>query len=352
MSGCGDSPVLRWVFVAMFAATSFASVPAARALPGPDPVRLAWVRGRGADACANERQIAAQVIARLGRDPFRADAGRSIDVYVTHSDAGWLSEIFVRSEGGALEGSRTLASEASSCAGIEAASALAIALAIDPEAAARPETARAAPPPKPPPPLTAAPTPLAPSPPPVPPPLPPPTIPIVDRAPQLGSSGMALRAAIGFGVLPRAAAGLSLASHWGVTSSLQITGEALWMPEARTSDGRFAFGLTAFALGGCLTLAKGRTVDLAACAALWGGALHSVVYALTPTAPGDLAWAGASLSPRVRVRIAGPLHLELGAHVLAPIIRRPFTVTEQDVQVFRQTAVTLLPFVGLGANFL
>src|SRR3954465_8909690 len=88
---------------------------AARARAQTEPVRFAWVRGKGADGCASQQQIADQVAARLGRSPFSADAARSIDAYVTRSESGFRAEIYVRGQGGALAGSRELTSEAPDC---------------------------------------------------------------------------------------------------------------------------------------------------------------------------------------------------------------------------------------------
>ncbi len=312
----------------------------------PEAVRFSWVRGPGADACSSHSVVVQQITSRLGRSPFAADAERSIDAYVSHAEAGWRAEIYVRDRDGKLAGARVLTSEALDCGAIESATALALALAIDPEGALR------APPRAPDPtPTAASPTPTV-----APRRLPPP----IARAPiarvdppsiGLGDSGVALRGAVGVGLLPRAAAGLSLAAHVGISRSWAITAEALWMPEVAAADDRFAFGLSAVALGACVGVARSSSADFAACGAIWGGALHAVVHGLPPTEPGDRAWAAGSLAPRLRLRLAPRLHLELGAQLLVPFVRRPFTVTGWAEPVFQQTPVTVLPFAGLGANF-
>jgi hypothetical protein len=316
----------------------------------PEPVRLAWVRGPGAEACSSQLAVVQQVTARLGRSPFAADAPRSIDAYVIHAEAGWRAEIYVREPDGKLAGARVLTSDAPECSAIESATVLALALAIDPEGALRapePPPLRA---PEPPPVVVApgpvvapraAPSPIA----------PPPIAPAEPPSIGLGASGIALRGAVGFGLLPRAAAGLSLAAHVAISPSWAITGEALWMPEAAAVDDRFAFGLSAFALGACAGVARSSAIDLAACGAIWGGALHAVVRGLTPIEPGDRAWAAGSLTPRLRVRLASRLHLELGAQLFVPFVRRPFTVIGFPSPVFQQAPVAVLPFAGLGANF-
>jgi hypothetical protein len=79
--------------------------------------------------------------------------------------------------------------------------------------------------------------------------------------------------------------------------------------------------------------------------------MHAVVFDLTPVTPGDYGWAGAEVSPRLRVRLARHLHAELGAHLIVPLIRRPFVVTGWKDPAFEQAPVTLLPFAGLGTSF-
>jgi hypothetical protein len=141
-----------------------------------------------------------------------------------------------------------------------------------------------------------------------------------------------------------------LVADVGVSRLVQITGEALWLPERRTLDNRFGFGLTALGLGTCLRFLERRRVDVAACASLWAGALHAVVYALTPTQPGDRPWAAAELSPRLRVALAPHVHVEAGAHVFVPLIRQPFGVTGEPAPVFQESVVAFLPFVAAGAQ--
>jgi hypothetical protein len=336
----------------------------ADAQPAKEPVRLSWVRASGADACSTEPEIAAQVARKLGRSPFAADATKSVEALVAHEGRGWRAEIHVRSRDGGLIGSRDLTSEAQGCAGIEAAAVLAIVLAIDPDALTNPPSqvapdgSRFTPPPS-----------VAPSPPPsvpralVSPPLdvpfplpawvpPEPSAPPPERE-GLGprQSSIALRVGAGIGLLPRVGVALALAGHVGVARSVQLVAEALWMPEVHTTDKGFSFGLAAGALGACLTLVQVRRVDFAACASLWAGALHSVVYVLAPVSPGERPWGAAEASPLLRVRLADHLHLELGVHVLVPLVRSEFTVTGFKDPVFQESVVTAAPFGGIGAHF-
>jgi hypothetical protein len=340
---------------------SAALVSRADAQPAKEPVRLSWVRASGADGCSTEPEIAMQVARRLGRSPFATDATKSVEAFVAHEGRVWRAEIHVRSRDGGLIGSRDLTSEAPGCAGIEAAAVLAIVLAIDPDALTRPpgpvvpESARSTPSP--------SVSPL--SPPSVPRVLVPPVdvpspLPWVPPEPSAsrerqglgpGASTIALRAAAGIGLLPRVGVALSLAGHVGVARSVQLVAEALWMPEVHTTDARFSFGLAAGALGACLTLVQVRRVDFAGCASVWAGALHSVVYVLTPVAPGERAWAAVEASPLLRVRLVDHLHLELGVHVLVPLVRSEFTVLGFKDPIFQEAVVTAVPFGGIGAHF-
>jgi hypothetical protein len=339
-------------------ACSALSAPAAEAQPAP--VRLVWVRGAGADACATQQQIAEQVTLRLGRSPFAAGAERAIDAYVTRAAGtagGWRAEIVVRGGDGQLLGARELTSEADDCTSIASASVLAIALVIDPDAGTRP------PPPPAPPPAPAVPAvpavpptaplalvPVAPSPPPVlVPPAPLPAAP----SPAVGSGdiGVALGGGAALGLLPRPAPAFVLSARVGLAPSVELTGEALYLPEVPAADPRFAFGLSAFALGACVRVVRRASADLGACGALWAGALHAVVSGLTPVDPGDHVWAAAAASPRLRIRLAPRLDLDLGAHLLVPLVRHPFTVTGWKDPVFQQTPVALLPFAALGTRF-
>jgi hypothetical protein len=141
-----------------------------------------------------------------------------------------------------------------------------------------------------------------------------------------------------------------LAVHEGVSNLLQITAEALWLPQQRTSDRRFAFGLAAFGAGTCVRFLERARVDLAGCGSVWVGALHAVVYEPAPTQPGDHPWAAAAVTPRLRAAVGAHLLVEVGAHLFVPLVRQPFTVTGDVAPAFQEPPVAFLPFVSLGAQ--
>lgn len=318
---------------------------AASASAEPEPVRLAWVRGPGAEACASQLAVVQQITARLGRSPFAADAPRSIDAYLTAAEGGFRAEIFVRDRTGKLVGSRELTSLSADCAAIESATVLALALAIDPEAALRPPSPVVVPGPV----VAPAPAPIvAPAPAPV---IVAPPSPVAPSAPLLGRSGVALRGGAAVGVVPRAAGALTLAASAAIGDTFELTTAALWIPEVTAADARFAFGVTALSLGGCVRAARASTIELAACGALWGGAIHAVVHGIVPDQPGDRPWAAVSLAPRLRLGLVAGVHLELGAELLVPVIRRAYTLIGQTAPVFELPAAAFFPSLGLGVNF-
>jgi hypothetical protein len=106
----------------------------ARAAGDPASPRLSWVRGEGADTCADREAAEKEITKRLGRNLFTADAERSIEVIVHKDGDQWRSRIFVRTRSGELEGQRNLKSGAAGCDAITEATVLAVALAIDPDA--------------------------------------------------------------------------------------------------------------------------------------------------------------------------------------------------------------------------
>jgi hypothetical protein len=263
----------------------------------------------------------------------------------------------IRDARGYLAGTRKLDSDAPDCAAIEAASVLAIALAIDPDAMTRsrpPGSPPVVPSPstrhlsahlaEPQPPNAIAPVEaergaeLAPASP---------------AGPRwLETSGFGLRGSASLGLLPRPAAGVALAGQVGVGEPVELTGEALFVPQVSTNDARFGFGLSALALGACVELVRSAHLDLGACGAIWAGAVHAVV--LTPfyfMAPGDYAWAAASAMPRLRLALGSRVYAEVGTQLVVPLVRTPFEVKGSTTPAFQQYPVAALPFLGVGVGF-
>jgi hypothetical protein len=115
---------------------------AAPAVRGAARVRLAYERGPGAERCADGRAFTAAVAARLGYDPFvaaPADApAGAVSVHLGARRGALVARVALRDAAGALVGERTLRGEGGLCAELVATTALAVALALDPDASRGP----------------------------------------------------------------------------------------------------------------------------------------------------------------------------------------------------------------------
>ena len=335
-------------------------------------LRLVWVRGERTETCADGPTIGRRVSARLGRRVFSDAADRSIEGVIQHEGEHWDAHIYVRDAGGKLSGSRELTAEALDCAPIEAAATLAIALAIDPDAALGLPPSAAAPavdvsmadlpeaslparvePPK----MTApaSPSPAASG------SAPRPDVPPADAAcrdagapppapPRLRDASLTLRPLVALGLLPTASLGVALSGEISASRWVRGTAGALVLPEVRTAARDFAFGLSAAWLGACAQPWEGRGWAIAACGKVYLGAIHAVVYALEPTDPGDRIWSGAALNVEARARLIGPLALEAGFEFVVPLTRQTFQVEGRPAAIFQEPAVAGLAFLGLGVT--
>jgi hypothetical protein len=315
----------------------------ARADSSPLPqVRLIWVRGEGTDRCSDGASIASRVSQRLGRSVFSDSALTRIEGVIEREGAQWRAHLYMRGADGRLEGVRHLTSDAPDCNALDAAATLAVALAIDPESALRPPPSPAAAPPsnanaaESPQPLAAA---L---------PAPPPTT--LKEPPRRENVELSAEAIVSLGLLPKTSVGMSLSMGVEVARFTEVTAGALYLPEVHTADGDFAFGLTAGWAGGCFLPVKAPRARLSLCGMGLLGAIHSVVLAFEPTNPGERFWGAAALSARVRVRVAGPVTVDVGGDALAPLIRDSFLVRNRPGTVFQEGQIVGTLFAGLGVE--
>ncbi len=324
-----------------------------------------WVRGEHAETCSDGPAIAGAVSVRLGESVFSETAKKSIEGFIERASGKWTARIYVRSASGHLVGSRELSSDAAECAPIESAVTLAIALAIDPDAALRspapaasPSTSPVPAPPTPPPPpapsCPACPAAVCPAPVPCPAaapcpiskPCPEPET--SSRAAKSATATVSLRAVLAGGLLPSASPGAEVAGELGVSGRWYATVGALVLPEVRTAGSDLSFGLTAAWAGACADGWSGRWGSTSLCAAGMLGAIHAVVYVLEPTTPGQQLWAGVAVTPRIRVRLVGPLVWEAGGELVFPVTRYQFTVGGQTGVAFQEGPVAGVGFLGLG----
>ena len=170
-------------------------------------------------------------------------------------------------------------------------------------------------------------------------------------APASASAGtIALRAVVGFGLLPAVSPGLALSADVAVFRWIHGSAGVLYLPEQPWQNGGFAFGMTAAWLGACAQPWESHRVTLSLCAQAMAGGIHSVVLVPEPVHPGERAWGAASLEAVLRMRLLGPLEAEVGADVVFPFTRYPFVV-EGSPQSFQQPQATGVAFVGAGASF-
>lgn len=346
---------------------------AARAECAPGAADVSWVRLEGAEICPTAARIRAEVARRLETAIGGPGEGRSIDVVVRGGPGSWTAEIRTRGCG-APEAVREIASKSLTCEAITNAATLVIALAIDPVAALRaprsadtpPASSRAADAPAPAAPaspaasaasasssaLTAPATaPWQPS----------PAQPRFDHVPAIRppatphvETAVSVRALATAGLLPEVGLGVAWSAEWTVTPLLTLTTGIAWLPERRTADPNYGFGLTAGWIGACAEVLRLPSVVLGPCGRLLAGAIDAVLYtnpAVTPTAPGGRAWGGLGAGMRLAVRVVGPLRAEAGVDLVAPLTRHAFALENPSRPIFQQPPVTGALFLGAGVSF-
>jgi len=337
--------------ISLVASPAFAQAP-----PTASPVySLAWVRGEGAETCPSARALSAEVERRVGRPVFEPAAERTFEVEVTRFGEKYRSDVFVRGPHGEILGRRTLKSDEPGCAALVNATALALALVIDPEAASRPPLPRSAaafePPPPPPP--VASPPPSVPSPPPASPPPRPAAAPVPPPASR-GIAELSLRGSLQLGLVPASAPGVGLAFSARPSGRWGFSVQADYSPSRNASRGAGSLdvGLTR---GGALvtfevlgseqarwTVGAGPTV----------GAFHLAVRAPAPvTAAGDYWFAAAQFTTVLQVRVTNAVFIELGANGFAAIVRQQFLVRPQEEPVWSQPRIAGSLFGGVGTTF-
>jgi hypothetical protein len=326
---------------------------------GGGTAQLEWARAEGAESCPSAAEVRRDLATRLGRDPFTPSASMSIEVMLTRTanEQEWRASLVVRAADGRTTGTRSLASTAPDCAPLAAATTLAVALSIDPDAKLAPAAARS--------PLVAIPTPPAPreeaparstaeAPPSTPsrPPAAADTVASPKEREKNVNVSVALRGGAALGVLPNIAPALGVAAGVDLRPRFEIHAGTWWLPEQRTDDGQFGFGLTGLSAGACYHALDGRgPFRVSGCADAIAGAIHAVVYELTPSHPGDRLWVALEPGVRVQIALVKPLSVELGAAMLVPLGRYTFTVGGRDASAFESATVGGIGHVGVGASF-
>ncbi len=130
----------------------------------PRSVSFTYAVEKGIDRCPDEVWVRHAVAARLGFDPFRADAELRIDVAVSRPEKGLAAEIQVFDSDGKRVGRREFTSIAGDCPELASAVELAMTVVVDPHYLTQPAPPAPAAPPAPVPAPAPAPVPAAPVP--------------------------------------------------------------------------------------------------------------------------------------------------------------------------------------------
>lgn len=331
---------------------------------------VSWVRLAGAEVqCPAASQFRAEISRRLGRELVTTGKVASIEAVVQGQPGAWSATIRTQLCDGAPPTVREFSDHGLSCDGIVAAAAVHIMLTTDPEAGLAPP-ADAPPPP-------AAETPPSPPPPPadVRPPSPPSSAvrspeppfpwpaetraapPPAEGPPPAGIS-VAWRGFASVGIVPSPGAGVALSGEWSFLPRWTLETGALWLPEQHATRRTFAFGLTAGWLGGCLETVRSRSLVLGLCGRVVAGAIYAVIYGdeqitptILPTDVGSRAWVSLGAGTRLGIRIVGPLRLETGIDLFAPMTRYSFQLQDGQPAGFEQPAIAGAAFGGVGVTF-
>ncbi|MDF3066399.1 MAG: hypothetical protein K0R38_2000 [Polyangiaceae bacterium] len=288
--------------------------------------RLELVRAEGTGSCPSASALERDVTARLGRDPFSQTADRGIEIVLERDASKWRARLYLRVEESTEDSARVLESEASDCAELGKAVALAVALALAPEL------------------------------PPVPPPAPPeePTCPPPPSLPPPRSTwhgAVALRGMLSPNLLPRTAGGAALSvTLRGDLLGVQLGGSFYPQQRLEDADARLGFGLSAAILSGCLWPRR-TDPQVWSCLGAQLGALHTVVYSPEPSRPGDRVWVAASSELGLRQTLVGRAFVEAGATAVFPFVRHRFALGSPggDSRVaFDQRGAIVEAFLGFG----
>lgn len=300
-----------------------------------EPARLEWVRLEGAGSCIDRTELESRVKRRLGNEPFDPRASRSIEGVVQRSGKIWRAQIVVRARPDEpAPPRRELESAAADCESLSDAVVLAVALAIDPQAAWSDPTVKAAPPP-PPSPLAEAPKPLP-----------------VPAATPGGEEALGGRAQLVFagqlGLLPRASLGLGLGVAMLAASRFELGLRALAFPEVEVSGApSYAVGLVALTFDFCGVARPAEPIQLRACAGPSLGVLHASVLAGDRTQPGQRASLAGEVGGDAVFALSSKWAVELSARAAVPVTRYRFMLEGSDQPLFAQSAVAGIAHLGL-----
>lgn len=293
--------------------------------------------------CPTRDEVDARVRALLAGSQRKETA--QANVVVTHRRETWNAEI--RTRVGDAQGRRTLS--AASCDRLASATALVIALTIDPDLQVEPPPAAPDAPPK-------APEPVTP---------PPPaheddsTSCVMTNRPRIG---VGVAAVGGVGSLPSATGGVALGLSVNLRSwRFEAYGEG-WLSRSATASSPEGaggdFSLLDVGLRGCIT--SNGQVFVGACAGIEVDHVHAQGYGITREDTASRVWLAPRAGGRLGVRITENLELPLEIDLLVPLTRPSFALESASAldgpasrvdTIFRPAPVAARASLGLAFLF-
>jgi hypothetical protein len=307
---------MRWVFASLSSAVCLAGTlagarPAAAQstlASGEDGEWFTVTRAPGAESCPDAVALRARVEQVRGQQT----TGAASAYHVAFAQQAGVFRASIRV--GSSSSVRTLHDRGVSCAALEQATAVTLALLLDSEAAAEPSSE--APLPSPPPARPASLVPASPAP---------------AREPPSARLTLSLGGSALAGVLrplaPAAVADVGISVH-----RFRTTIGLLWLPrqELAFGPGRLELSLLGGAARTCLAPWLGRALRLDVCSGVYAGTAKASARGYTQNAAADKAWLAVPLELSLTTRPA-PVGLELGATALLPLRREDFAIDNLGV---------------------
>lgn len=361
----GQSLLVRAVFVAIVFAVSLFAFTARAA----DTFRLQWSSTSVTPACPSSEKLARQVAAKLGRDPFDDTSSSEIRGSIEQRDTKWVVRIGEFKDGNSVYTDESPPFDAPDCGDPHDLAVLQIAVFIQTGRLGLSPSIEPAPKPAPNP-VTTPPDPAKSLPARVVPEVKPtapakpesiPSVKPVSQAalapPQRFDSHIFLGAGTSIGLLPAPSPAVSFNAGFG-RERFEADVGLLLLTEAKHATEPFAMSMTAGFVGGCFRVLNQPRLSFLGCGHIIVSAVHTFVTAIksedigtTRTYAGDLAWVGASVSPRLRVVLVKPLTLQIGADLVVPITRMDMygdTGGPDERSMFTQTPISVIPLAQIG----
>lgn len=289
---------------------------------------LRWARGDAAEGCVGVLGLAEDVKRRLGWDPFVLPVEIAIEGVAVRVKGGFRAELTFRDRDGKPIGTRRFESPGD-CRALGETVAVAIAVAIEPDATEPPAAVVLEPPP--------APAPVPPR---------------EERAVPPGRRRARLAAAAGAlpGLVPGLGGAVGIAGGVVVAERVEVSLGGIYAPPSE--EGAFDFGMAVVRARAC-ALPWGAEGLVRLCGAVLGGAFESYSRAedLVPLDVGASAWVGVEAGAVVSLALQGPLRFELGAGAVVPLTRRSGVVRGAAEPIWEQSIVAASVDAGLALLF-